>query len=125
MSLWGTDDLYCLGAIENARLVGSIYPGWTLRVYCDPAVPVLDELRRNDWAPRSLRRWERDISRSREKFIALYGRAPSHDELAASVELTPAELDRWLGDIQRSEVGSLNVLVLGEDDTTIERIDTL
>src|ERR1700742_1088720 len=56
---------------------------------------VLDELRRNDWAPRSVRRWERDISRAREKFIALYGRPPSRDELAASVELTPAELDRW------------------------------
>src|ERR1700734_1894609 len=74
---------------------------------------VLDELRRNDWAPRSLRRWERDISRAREKFIALYGRAPSHEELATSVDLKPEELDRWLGDIQRSEVGSLNVLVLG------------
>src|SRR6202044_1709202 len=74
---------------------------------------VLDELRRNDWAPRSLRRWERDITRAREKFIALYGRAPSHEELATSVDLKPEELDRWLGDIQRSEVGSLNVLVLG------------
>jgi RNA polymerase sigma factor for flagellar operon FliA len=86
---------------------------------------VLDELRRNDWAPRSLRRWERDITRARERFVALYGRAPSHDELAASVELSAAELDRWLGDIRRSEVGSLNVLVLGEDETSIERIDTL
>src|SRR5579863_4189833 len=86
---------------------------------------VLDELRRNDWAPRSLRRWERDISRARDKFIALYGRAPSKEELADAVNLTPAELDRWLGDIHRSDVGSLNVLVLGEDDTTIERIDTL
>ena len=37
---------------------------------------VLDELRRNDWAPRSLRRWERDIARARERFIALHGRAP-------------------------------------------------
>ncbi len=86
---------------------------------------VLDELRRNDWAPRSLRRWERDITKAREKFIALYGRAPAQDELAAAVELSPAELDRWLGDIQRSEIGSLNVMVLGEDDTSIERIDTL
>src|ERR1700761_1532280 len=34
---------------------------------------VLDELRRRDWAPRSLRRWERDISRARERFIALHG----------------------------------------------------
>ena len=70
---------------------------------------MLDELRRNDWAPRSLRRWERDISRAREKFIALYGRAPSKEELADAVSLTPAELDRWLGDIHRSDVGSLNV----------------
>ena len=86
---------------------------------------VLDELRRNDWAPRSLRRWERDISRAREKFIALYGRAPSTEELADSVNLTVAALDKWLGDIHRADVGSLNVLVLGDDDTTIERIDTL
>src|SRR4051812_22656476 len=29
---------------------------------------VLDELRRQDWAPRSLRRWERDIHKAREQF---------------------------------------------------------
>ncbi len=86
---------------------------------------VLDELRRNDWAPRSLRRWERDISRARERFIALYGRAPTRAELSDAVGLSTDDLDRRLGDIQRAEVGSLNVLVLGDDDTTIERIDTL
>ncbi len=86
---------------------------------------VLDELRRTDWAPRSLRRWEREISCARERFIALYGRAPSRGELADAVNLTEAELERHLGDIQRSEVSSLNVMVLAEDDTTIERIDTL
>ena len=31
---------------------------------------VLDELRRQDWAPRSLRRWERDIAKAREQFTA-------------------------------------------------------
>ena len=86
---------------------------------------VLDELRRNDWAPRSLRRWERDIARARERFIALHGHAPSREELADSVGLSPAELDKWQEDIGRSDVGSLNVLVLGDDDTTIERIDTI
>jgi RNA polymerase sigma factor FliA len=86
---------------------------------------VLDELRRNDWAPRSLRRWERDIARARERFIALHGRAPTRAELSEAVGLGPAELDKWLEDIGRSDVGSLNVLVLGEDETTIERIDTL
>jgi RNA polymerase sigma factor for flagellar operon FliA len=39
--------------------------------------------------------------------------------------ITPEELDQRLGDIARSDVGSLNVLVLGEEDTSIERIDTL
>ena len=28
---------------------------------------VLDELRRQDWAPRSLRRWERDIAKARDR----------------------------------------------------------
>ena len=51
-------------------------------------------------------------------------RRPSWSSRTRS-SLTPAELDRWLGDIHRSDVGSLNVLVLGEDETTIERIDTL
>ena len=86
---------------------------------------VLDELRRNDWAPRSLRRWERDISRARERFIGIYGRMPTKLELSESVMITPEELDQRLGDIARSDVGSLNVLVLGEEDTSIERIDTL
>lgn len=86
---------------------------------------VLDELRRNDWAPRSLRRWERDIGQARERFMSLYGRMPTREQLAAAVELSPAELDRRLCDIQRSEVGSLNALVLGEDDTKIERIETI
>src|SRR5881275_1240426 len=49
---------------------------------------VLDELRRNDWAPRSLRRWERDIAKAREAFIALHGRRPSRDELADALATT-------------------------------------
>src|SRR5437588_7493382 len=76
---------------------------------------VLDELRRQDWAPRSLRRWERDIARARERFIALSGRAPSRDELSEAVGMSRTELDRRLEDISRSDVGSLNVLVMGED----------
>ena len=86
---------------------------------------VLDELRRNDWAPRSLRRWEREIARNRERFIALHGRAPSRTELGDALGLSEVELDRRLADIHRSDVGSLNVLVLGDDESASERIDTL
>ncbi len=86
---------------------------------------VLDELRRNDWAPRSLRRWERDINRAREHFATLYGRRPTKPELAEAVGLTLDELSAREADLARSDVTSLNTVVLAEDDTTIERIDTL
>src|ERR671933_674483 len=49
---------------------------------------VLDELRRQDWAPRSVRRWERDINRAREQFSTVHGRRPSEDELADALATT-------------------------------------
>src|SRR5579863_1480136 len=53
---------------------------------------VLDELRRNDWAPRSLRRWDRDISKANEQFIGLYGRKPSKQELSESLGISTEAL---------------------------------
>ncbi len=86
---------------------------------------VLDELRRQDWAPRSLRRWERDIARSREQFTALHGRRPTRDELAVSLSISVEDLRRREDDISVSSVTSLNTLVISDDQTTVERIDTL
>ena len=51
---------------------------------------VLDELRRQDWAPRSLRRWERDIHKAREQFSAIHGRRPTREELADDAVLFSA-----------------------------------
>src|SRR5205807_9855771 len=80
---------------------------------------VLDELRRQDWAPRSLRRWERDINRAREQFVAVYGRPPSSAELSESLGMPAEDLARREADIARSDVGSRNTLVLSDDDTRI------
>lgn len=86
---------------------------------------VLDELRRQDWAPRSLRRWERDIARARDQFTAIYGRRPTEEELADAVGTTVDELRQRESDIARSDVTSLNTVTLSDDETTIERIDTI
>ncbi|HEV3046711.1 MAG TPA: sigma-70 family RNA polymerase sigma factor [Solirubrobacteraceae bacterium] len=86
---------------------------------------VLDELRRHDWAPRSLRRDEREIRRARERFVALHERAPSDGELAAEVGMTPAQLGERLDEVALADVGSLNRVVRSDESTTIERIDTL
>jgi hypothetical protein len=38
-SLWGSDQLYCVGAVKNAMLAKSIFPEWTCRMYVDHTVP--------------------------------------------------------------------------------------
>jgi RNA polymerase sigma factor FliA len=86
---------------------------------------VLDELRRQDWAPRSLRRWERDIAKARDQFTAVHGRRPTKDELADSLAISVEDLRRREDDIAVSDVTSLNTLVISDDETTVERIDTL
>ncbi len=86
---------------------------------------VLDELRRQDWAPRSLRRWERDIARARDQFSTIHGRRPSREELAVALSISVEDLRRREDDIAVSDVTSLNTLVISDDATTVERIDTL
>src|SRR5689334_19630408 len=86
---------------------------------------VLDELRRQDWAPRSLRRWERDINQAREHFIGVHGRKPTREELATTLDCTVEDLRTREDEILASDVTSLNTLVLSDDETAIERIDTL
>ena len=86
---------------------------------------VLDELRRNDWAPRSLRRWDRELSKARDQFTGLYGRKPDREELSSAMGVTPAELLRRQDELARAQIGSLNTLVHSDEDAAIERIDTL
>ena len=86
---------------------------------------VLDELRRLDWAPRSLRRWERDIHRARDQFAALHGRRPTREELADALGVDPGELRRRQDEISASDVTSLNALVISDEESSVERIDTL
>jgi RNA polymerase sigma factor for flagellar operon FliA len=86
---------------------------------------VLDELRRQDWAPRSLRRWERDIARATENFSAVHGRRPTEGELAETLATSEQELRTRRHEIAHSEVTSLNTLVISDDETTVERLDTL
>ncbi len=38
-SLWGQTSLYLEGAVANARLAGTVYPGWVTRFHCAHDVP--------------------------------------------------------------------------------------
>ncbi len=101
--------------------------GATLEQYAWTRVhgAVLDELRRHDWAPRSLRRDERVINGAREDFLSAHERPPSREELAEQVGMTPRQLTSRLDQVALAEVGSLNRIVRSDESSTIERIDTL
>src|SRR6478609_10505813 len=86
---------------------------------------ILDELRRQDWAPRSVRRWERDIENARRTFSGVHGRPPTRDELADSLGTSSAELRQREQKIATSDLTSLNAIVPGEEDSNVERLDTL
>jgi hypothetical protein len=38
-SLWGKDPKYTIGAVKNAILAGTLYPGWICRYYIGKSVP--------------------------------------------------------------------------------------
>ncbi len=101
--------------------------GATLEQYAWTRVhgAVLDELRRHDWAPRSLRRDERSINNAREAFVAANERQPTREELAEVVGMTIETLVDRLDEIALAEIGSLNRTVRSDENAKIERIDTL
>jgi RNA polymerase sigma factor for flagellar operon FliA len=123
------DDLLSCGLEALIAAVDRFDPGRgaTFEQYAWTRVhgAVLDELRRQDWAPRPLRRWERDIAKAREQFSAIHGRRPTQDELADALAIEPEQLGRLQQDLQASDLTSLNSLVLDEEDSQVERIDTL
>jgi RNA polymerase sigma factor for flagellar operon FliA len=88
---------------------------------------VLDELRRQDWAPRSVRRFDRQVTAAARSFRAIHGREPSDDELADAMAVSVDELRDHRADLVRADVGSLNASSSegGEDDEGIERVETL
>ena len=87
---------------------------------------MVDELRRQDWAPRSLRRTERELSHARRDFRAVHHRQPSDEEVSVAVGITAEKLRVHQQDARAmSTVGSLNVLVSDDERGSLERGDLL
>ena len=76
---------------------------------------VLDELRRQDWAPRSVRRWERDIEKRRRRSPA--PRPPADARRAGRRRSAPPSTScaSRRDEIAPSDLTSLNTLVLADD----------
>jgi len=87
---------------------------------------VLDELRRQDWAPRSVRRFDRQAVAAARSFRAIHHREPRDDELADALAVTVDELRAHRGDLARADIGSLNSAAAeAPDGEGIERMELL
>jgi RNA polymerase sigma factor for flagellar operon FliA len=123
------EDLLSRGTEALIRAIDRYDPGKgaTLEQYAWTRVQgaVLDELRDQDWAPRSLRRDERAINLARERLIAGHQHHPNREQLARAVGMTTTKLARRLDELVLVDIASLNQPVGSDDAATIERVDTL
>jgi RNA polymerase sigma factor for flagellar operon FliA len=124
------EDLVSCGLEALTRAIDRYDPskGATLEQFAWTRVhgAVLDELRRNDWAPRSVRRWERELGEVRDRFTRVYGRSPTDSELSQAAGISLREVRRLLDEIARAQVASLNDAVTEDDGgLPVEAIDTV
>ena len=86
---------------------------------------ILDELRRQDHVPRSVRRKARDISRAREVLMRALGRMPEDSEMAHQLGTDVQSLWRWQAEVEGSVHLSLTATPGDDGSTTASRVELL
>ncbi|MHB1072143.1 MAG: sigma-70 family RNA polymerase sigma factor [Gemmatimonadaceae bacterium] len=137
------DELVSAGSMGLMKSVAEFDPSLNF-AFSTFAVPkirgaILDELRRLDHVPRSVRRKMRDLSAARETLGAALGRLPTGDELTAHLGIdrptlwkmqadaesaVQVPLDRPAGDRHGGAAGGTSALdlIAGDEEQTVEDI---
>ncbi len=124
------DDLASAGLVALMEAIDRFDPvkGASFEQYAWTRVAgaLVDELRKQDWASRAVRREGRRIERARDTFFARNGSMPTEAELAVELGTSVADLRATLADIDRSDIASLNAPARGAEDATITEVgDTI
>jgi len=98
------DELVSSGTLGLLNAIDSfdVSRGLAFSTFAVPRVrgAILDELRRQDHVPRSVRRKTRDIARARETLTRTLGRPPENRELAEALDVDLETLWRWQSDLE-------------------------
>ncbi len=87
---------------------------------------VIDELRHQDWVPRSVRSMAREIERNASELEHRLQRVPSDAELAEALEMGVGELHETLTQISNSSIVALDDMwAVGADSDALALIDTI
>jgi len=124
------DDLVSCGLIALIEAVERFDPrkGASFEQYAWTRVAgaIVDELRRQDWAPRPVRRAQRELERAEAAFIAANTRRPTDVELAGELGCTPADIADRRHEAAAAETLSLNdAVVLATGESGVERVETI
>jgi RNA polymerase sigma factor for flagellar operon FliA len=106
------DELVSAGTLGLMGALDTFDPsrGLAFSTYAAPRIrgAILDELRRQDHVPRSVRRRVREISSARGALRSELGRDPSERETAAFLGVSTETLSRWDGEAERRAPLSLD-----------------
>lgn len=107
-----TGDLVSAGVFGLMNAIDKFDPenGAKFETYAIPRIrgAILDGLRALDWVPRSVRSRSRSVQDAIAKLEHELGRTPTDEEIAAELEITTEELEKWLADIAAGAVGPLD-----------------
>jgi RNA polymerase sigma factor for flagellar operon FliA len=128
------EDLISCGIVGLISAVARYQPerGVKFDTYATTVVwgHVMDELRRQDWAPRSVREKCRRLERTMADLEARLGRVPEEQEMAEALSLSVDEYHRMLSAASAVALTSLEDILAGGDvaaprETVPENPDTL
>lgn len=98
------DELVSAGTIGLMTALEGFDPsrGLAFSTFAAPRIrgAILDELRKQDHVPRSIRRKTREIAAARETLMRIMGRIPDDDELSEHLGVDRETLWRWQADVE-------------------------
>ncbi|HCL02804.1 MAG TPA: FliA/WhiG family RNA polymerase sigma factor [Lachnoclostridium phytofermentans] len=69
---------------------------------------ILDQIRKMDWIPRTLRQKQKRLDAAYQKLEIMYGRQATDEEVAKELEITTGELETWQNQTKISNLVSLD-----------------
>jgi RNA polymerase sigma factor for flagellar operon FliA len=98
------DEMVSAGTMGLMGALESFDPGRGLAfsTFAAPRIrgAILDELRRQDHVPRSVRRKAREMAQARETLQRIFGRPPERNEMAEHLGIDVDTLFRWEADVE-------------------------
>lgn len=125
----GYDDLVGAGSLGLVQAMGGFDPdkGASFVTYATQRVrgAILDELRAADWRPRSVRDRARKITEATRTLRGTLDRAPTADEVAASLDIDRDTYWQWRHEAEAGATVPLDAAMGGLEDEGIALADKL